>query len=203
MNHDPGGRRKWMRDSALLIGTLWGGTWAGRAVAKRSFAAARDGFSDGAVPKVGGQLLLVYVGSSRCGPSNAADLPNLVRSISGELRAEGARRGLAFVSVGVGREVSATSGMVHLHKIAAFDEVAAGQGVLNQASAHFVDRDHRGMAATPQLIVLIRRVGALPAGGVDPGLVSERVLLRKVGLQDIRNWSALGAPVPESDLASA
>jgi hypothetical protein len=85
--------------------------------------------------------------------------------------------------------------LAHLDKIGSFDEVSAGQGVLNLAAAHFISRDHRGMAATPQLIVVERTVRA-EAGGVDPTSVREQVLVRKVGVAEISNWLAANAPLP-------
>ena len=107
-----------------------------------------------ALPRPGKQYVFVYIGSSRCGPSNAPGLASEIEELIRMVHARATQDSVAFVSIGVAREISASSGLAHLANVAPFDEVSAGQGVLNQASAHFLSVDHRGAAATPQLVVL-------------------------------------------------
>jgi hypothetical protein len=144
---------------------------------------------------------LVYVGSSRCGPSNIAELAPAVQEILAVLRQRAQSESVALTTIGVARESDARAGLAHLEKTAMFDEVAAGQGRLNQAALRFVTRDHPGIAATPQLILVERRFRRQGAG-VYPETLEEVVLLRRVGVHEILNWRELGAPAPHSRLGS-
>ena len=174
---------------------------AGRAAASLLLPPVRTEADDAraeAYPRPGRQLVLVYVGSSRCGPSNASDLPSMVERISNQLRSVALADSIGFVRIGVAREVSARSGLMHLAKFNGFDEVSAGQGTLNATAEKYLSGDHRGDAATPQLIVIDRAIGGV-FGGVDIDAVRERVLIRKVGLIEISNWLELGVPLPKPD----
>lgn len=190
--------RTWL---PLLAGVFALSVAVGRAIGVRSGGPDRTEASvirAEALPRLGGQLVLVYVGSSRCGPSNAADLPSLVGKITERLRATALQDSLGFVRIGVAREVSAKSGLVHLSKFGGFDEISVGQGVLNATGEKYLTGDHRGDAATPQLIVVARRIGG-SLGAADPDSVVERVLVRKVGLVEISDWLALDVPLPLID----
>lgn len=186
-----------MLRATLLFLLLFAGFGAlGRGAAEVWLPDPPPPVSDDAVPRPGRQYLLVYVGSSRCGPSNSPALAEDVKSLMATLGGRARSEGVGFVRVGVARELSSSRGLEHLARIGEFDEVAAGQGVMNQASAHFVSVDHRGTAATPQLIVVERELS--PQGqGVDEVGFSERVLLRKVGTAEISAWRKLGAPLPK------
>ncbi len=153
--------------------------------------------STDAVPRPGTAYVFVYVGSSRCGPSNREGLNRRVSDLMAMMRTKASHERKGFVTIGIARENSARSGLAHLERVANFDEIASGQGVLNVASAHFNSRDHKGMPATPQLVILERIVKA-GVGGVDPTSVEELVLLRKVGVDEILKWHALNAPLPAS-----
>ncbi len=181
--------------SVLFAASLF----AGRAAASHSELPLRTEASEAsieAVPRPGRQLVLVYVGSSRCGPSNAPDLPETVGAIATLLRSTALKDSSGFVRIGVAREISARSGLEHLSKFGGFDEISVGQGVLNTASSKYISVDHKGVAATPQLLVVDRRIGDV-LGSVDPIAADERVLLRKVGLAEISDWLKLGAPLPQ------
>lgn len=144
----------------------------------------------------GTQLLFVYVGSSSCGSSNNPDVPEMIRALQDLVRSKAQERNYQFVSIGIAAELNPESGIDHLAKVSAFDEIAAGQSQHNQALAHFVHVDHRGLAATPQVIIVERNLVEEAPGRVDPSIRAERVLLRKVGLAELQNWLALGGPLP-------
>ncbi|MBL8997798.1 MAG: hypothetical protein JNL44_10830 [Gemmatimonadetes bacterium] len=107
------------------------------------------------------------------------------------------RRGVGFASLGVAREMSVPAGIKHLEKFSGFDEVDIGQRELNQSSLRFIARDHPGIAATPQLLVVERTIQAVGVGVDAPG-ITESVLVRKVGLLEIRRWMEQGGRVPSA-----
>lgn len=145
-------------------------------------------------PVAGRQLLFIYIGSSRCGPSNQPELLAAVGKSIGDIRSRATRASRGFVTIGVGRELNATTALGHLAKVATFDEVAVGQGDFNQASIRFISRDHPGIGATPQVLVVERLLSALGTT-VDNVDFSERVLVRKVGAADIIRWVQRGSPI--------
>lgn len=187
-------RRVVVRDSIFAVGSLGGSVLLGRWLSTQGSAGPAQ--RPVAAVEVGAQVVFVYVGSSRCGPSNSPELPSAIHSAMDAVRSEAKRRGLGFASIGVAKEASANAGIAHLAKMAAFDEVAAGQSELNQASQHFLSRDHRGLEATPQIILVHRTVKELPFGGIDTATVEEVVLSRKLGVPEIRSWAEAGAVIP-------
>lgn len=144
----------------------------------------------------GRQLVFVYIGSSKCGPANFPGLAAQVFGIKESLRKQAINAGLGFVTIGIAQEMDPNAGIAHLRSIMDFDELAAGQGELNQASAHFVSRDHRGATATPQIVLVERGLHAEDSIVALSGHY-ERVLIRRIGRYQIRTWFELGAPVPE------
>lgn len=184
-----------IRSTGLFIGLLVAAFVVGRE-ARAGFARLRraPAVPDEARPVAGRQLLFVYIGSSRCGPSNQPELLAAVGKSIGDIRSRATRASLGFVTIGVGRELNATTALGHLSKIATFDEVAVGQGDFNQASIRFISRDHPGIGATPQVLVVERVLSALGTT-VDNVDFSERVLVRKVGAADIIRWVQRGSPI--------
>lgn len=184
--------------SAALIGVLVACFFAGQFVAARLRPSQRSAVDvrQEALPRVGRQYVVVYIGSSRCGPSNQKETLEAVRVAISAIRARGAVEGRGVVSIGVAREQSAMAGLDHLRKVESFDEVASGQGDFNQSSGRFISNDHRGVGATPQVVVL-ERVIQPSVGTLDPSAVSERVLVRKVGAHEINRWVQRGVPLPK------
>lgn len=160
--------------------------------------AQQPDFSPMAVPTEADhdQLVLVYIGSSRCGACRSPDLPTYMSAIRESIGSIALAKSLGYVTIGVASELSPVQGLLHLEQIGTFDEVAAGQGKLNQANMHFVSRDHPGLQATPQVVVLLRSLQAAPTGLVDHGSITERVLVRKIGLRELQLWKEQGTPLP-------
>lgn len=183
----------------LVLGAFYGGRVLGRRV---KGSVAKSSQTQIEAPEAGNRLLLVYVGSSKCGSCRSPDIPRFVSTARDSLLARGHRDSTGVTSIGIASELDPRSGISHLAAVAAFDEVAAGQGIMNQANRHFVSIDHPGMQATPQLIVLIRNGKRSPSGGLDDATVTEQVLVRKVGLQQIDDWVKLGVPLPKYDVSS-
>ncbi|SHK85462.1 hypothetical protein [Rhodothermus profundi] len=71
-------------------------------------------------------LLLVYIGSPTCGPSNDPALPALLAAMRRHLERVAVERGIAFRMVGVAISRDIRRGLQHLEKMGAFHEVAVG-----------------------------------------------------------------------------
>jgi len=103
--------------------------------------------------------------------------------------------GRTFVAVGISKDAGTSDGLDHLKEISeSFDEVNTGRGWLNHGLLHFLFVRHLGQAATPQIVMLKRSIVRDATTGY--AVTEEEVVLRKVGLQEIANWDASGAPLP-------
>lgn len=141
----------------------------------------------------GDELSLVYIGSSTCRWSNIPELQTAVRTAIENLREYGAENGYHVSEVGVARDLSVRAGLKHLNELAQFDEVVAGRGWMNTGLLRYVHDQFPGEAATPQVLVVLRRVNLAPERSIE----AEAVVLRKVGATEIQNWATAGALLPK------
>lgn len=138
------------------------------------------------------ELALVYIGSSTCTPSNDPGLPDVVEQLKIAIQRKAAEGGRSFAAVGIARDGDAESGLRHLRKYGHFDEVMAGRGWHNIGVLKYVYQGIPGVAATPQVLVVERRV----VGGDSTAIRDEHLVVRKVGVQEIRNWLESAVPLP-------
>lgn len=153
--------------------------------------------ADGYRPKPnrtpGEELVLVYIGSSNCSWSNGPELPGIVGELKTTLRDRAQDSGRAFAAVGVARDGVAADGIAHLAKFGAFDEIMSGRGWANTGVQKYIYGPMPGEGATPQVLVLARSLD-YQLGHVS--VVDERVLVRRVGSDEIVAWASAGAHVP-------
>lgn len=140
----------------------------------------------------GEEIVLVYVGSSKCAWSNAEELPRIVDGLKQELLARARRAEKGFTAIGVAQDAVAANGVNHLLRFGEFDEIIAGRGWANTAIQKYVYGDLPGPAGTPQVLVVARTLGH-ETGHVI--VAEERILTRMVGLNEISEWAAAGAPL--------
>lgn len=86
------------------------------------------------------------------------------------------------------------NGLDHLAKFGFFDELSTGRGWVGMGMMKYVFGDIPGPASTPQVIVLGRTLRRQPGG--QTAFDGEDVVVRKVGLEEIRLWVERGARVP-------
>ncbi|HEX2191218.1 MAG TPA: hypothetical protein VHG51_20075 [Longimicrobiaceae bacterium] len=147
----------------------------------------------------GRELAMVYIGSAACGPSNREDLPGMIEELKLRLSGRAAGSGRSFAAVGIARDWDVREGIAHLEKFGEFDEVATGRSWLNLGTLKYVWEDLPGVAATPQVLVVDRSVGEQGPGreGTQYTVRDEVLIARKVGTDEIGEWLARGAPLPD------
>ena len=143
--------------------------------------------------EAGGEIILVYVGSSRCGWSNTPELPDLVDRAKRNVARQAAEMGMRFAAVGISRDVSAERGLRYLARFGRFDEVMSGRGWANIGVQKYIYGEMPGLGATPQIIVVSRGLNYDLTGHVT--IVNESVLTRRVGLEEISEWAFEGANI--------
>jgi hypothetical protein len=135
------------------------------------------------------QLVMVVLGSAGCGASRGSELLASMLAVRDSLRAIAQRRSTPFASIGVALDEDPRTGMDWLSEVGGFDEVAAGEGWINTAAVAYVWRDTTALAATPQVIVELRRIGRETTKRFS--VPSGEVLIRMIGGPDISNMAGL------------
>lgn len=149
-----------------------------------------------ALQEPGEEIVVIYVGSSRCSWCARPELPRYVAQAVEAIRAE--RRASARVTlIGVAVETDPSAGLDHLRRVAPFDQVTAGGGWLNDGAYRYIWAGVGQPAATPQIIVLRRTIerDAQEDGSALYRVRDERILARKVGLRSIAEWVETGVPI--------
>ena len=159
---------------------------------------SEDGYRPAFRRAGGTQLVLVYFGKAHCGWSNLDWLPPVIEDIKVRLSKKAADMGRGFMAVGVALDWSPLEGLDHLAKMGLFDEVSAGYNWGNSAALKYMYQDMPGPAATPQLLILERtlQVPDSNSPAITYMVTGERVLARKVGAFEIRQWLNNGLPLP-------
>lgn len=145
----------------------------------------------------GRELSLVYIGSSGCRWSNLPELRAAVRASIELIQAHGASTGHHVSEVGVARDLDVRAGLQHLDAVADFDEVVAGRGWMNTGLLRYVYDRYSGIAATPQVLVVLRSVTLEPRRMIE----AETLVARKVGAREIMDWVNAGAPLPSTTVS--
>ncbi|MYA32284.1 MAG: hypothetical protein F4164_12385 [Gemmatimonadales bacterium] len=141
----------------------------------------------------GRELLLVAIVSSNCYWSNLPETIQAVRSAKQLLANQAATNEMGFAAMGVARDMVAASGIEHLARHGAFDEVISGRSWINSGVLQFIYNDEiPGFAGTPQVVVLEQTV--LFEGG-SRRITGRRELERKLGPTEIAAWVDAGAPL--------
>lgn len=140
----------------------------------------------------GRELVLVFIGSSKCGASAVPALPAALDSI----RASAARYAASvhdqFSSLGIAVDQQPNDGLLFLKKFGVFDQIAVGHNWLNAAAISYIWRETPGPGSLPQ-VVLVERQLDVTGDGVSVG--ADRILARKTGSDGLIRWAAQGAPI--------
>lgn len=147
-------------------------------------------------PEKGGELVLVYIGSEFCGFSNRPDLPKIIDGIKREIKRKSDRINYSFTTIGIAQNIRVHDGLTHLSKFAPFDEISTGRGWLNESLQKYVWKDIPGNAATPQVIIIKRKIDPIREKSKSVSIENEQVLIRKTGYKSIKRWHNNGAYIP-------
>ena len=124
---------------------------------------------------------VVLLVSPGCGACNDPSLPlawaEIVRNVAAQQQEP--------YRIGVVSSPLPGEGLTFLRQFGEFHEVLAGGGWAGVGSLHFLFRELSGPPAVPQVIVLERLV-TRETKGVS---VDERVVQRRVGLEEILSWA--------------
>jgi hypothetical protein len=145
-------------------------------------------------------LVLVYLGASTCGWSNAAGMPELIDSVKIAMAQVARARGWSFEAVGIALDWDPEAGFAHLQKMGRFDEVATGYNWGNTLAMRYFGEYSAEAPSTPELILVHRFLNApnFESGPFMLEVTDEGVLYRAVGGIEIQRWARNHFPVPAS-----
>lgn len=186
----------------MLFGIGFTGALAGAIPAKSPFPArvswGETRYSPSFRMPANREIVLIYIGSAGCVPSNRPDLPSVVERLKLRVQAKALQSGKSFAAMGIARDWNPADGLGHLRKFGEFDEVTTGRNWLNTGVRKYVWEDIPGEAATPQVLIVERVSGGENGEGrLSRYTVREEVLLaRKIGDVELRTWLRQGVPIP-------
>jgi hypothetical protein len=205
-------RRRWKRRSSRMITDWTIGTKMLRAVSlwvicfatglfgsvllvshlenAGSFRTPLDPGSPGDSASYAGELVLVFVGTPECPASRDRAIRNLLPRVHERLQATADRHHLRLRTVGVAPTQHAREGATYLDSILDFQQLVVGGGELNTGLMQYVTQHLRGMAATPQFVVVL-----VTSGSPGAEARSAEVLARKLGVPMLATWLEAGAPL--------
>jgi hypothetical protein len=143
------------------------------------------------------EVVLIYIGRSRCSWCRQPETKKAFARAQEVVSQQALARGADLHVLGVSLDDDVTAGMEHLSEFGALDELAVGGGWLNSVGLRYLWGDFAGPAATPQVLVMFRRVHS-PGGvmGVTYGVQDEQLVVRLLGLHELERWVQRDAPIP-------
>ena len=199
-------RRHW-KGVALVLAAFFAATFAGATVRRllKSSDAQGPGTPVLGAGRINGSLeqreiRVVYIGRSSCAWCTSPELKTALESLRALLRARNDSLGVRGSFHGVAVDLDPDLGVSHLKHLAPFDEVGSGRGWSSAAAEPYVTGPFAGPLATPQLLVIARRLQFPDSTGTGLPLISdERLLTRKIGLMEIVAWIREGARLVSSE----
>ncbi len=144
----------------------------------------------------GAELVFIYIGSSGCGYSNHKELPQRIDQLKSLVQNTASVNDREFVSIGIAKDWKTENGLEHLSKFGKFDEIITGRSWANEAIIKYVWEGSYGEPATPQIMIIDRFLAVKASKGANYEIRDEKLLVRQVGTDAIRQWLDIGAPLP-------
>lgn len=162
--------------------------------------------TDDYVPRyrtVGGeQLVMVYVGASSCGWSNAPGVSKAVKALKRALAAHAQAEGMSFKAVGVALDWNPEVGVKHLRKFGLFDEISAGYNWGNSLAINDAWSVNNGRPRTPTVVAYRRRFTVpKPGGAMVYREEGRQVLGVASGRREIVRWAESEEVLPTTAVA--
>jgi len=135
------------------------------------------------------EIVLTYIGSGSCPVCNDNRLPVLFQNIYSSLLNNHPYE-IRVIGITINQDI--ISGQSHLNKVfTKFDEIIISKDIYSIGALRYMHEKFRGRAFVPQVLVSIRelkksRGSTLPS---DKYFTKETLLLRKLGLKSIQNFS--------------
>lgn len=180
-------------DRWLLLAVLVGGLVLGMMAHGRLHPASDPSVTARLAEPGLDQVDVVILVSSSCAASQRLD-PSWVEDLRSTLLARGVREGVSVSIVGVAVDQSWTRGIDFLRRVGTFDEVRSGRDWWGSGAVEFMYRDLAGPTAIPQVVVVKRQV-TMRGDLADLQFGEDRLLARKVGLDELWAWQERGFPV--------
>jgi hypothetical protein len=140
----------------------------------------------------GSEIVVALIASRACGAAARPGFTNAVQQMHALVAAQ-RTDSVRISTLGVALDWDASIGLDFLREHGEFEQVAAGGNWLNLGATQLIWRELPGLPAIPQIVVFRRDIEVNEAG---LSLTPDQLLFRRVGVQEIIEWVARGAPLP-------
>lgn len=135
-------------------------------------------------------------------PSNNSNLFHFYNKIETHFRkftkTELSQAGYGFSTLGISKDWNVNNGINHLRKYGFFDEIITGKSWNGLGLNRYVYTEIPGEATTPQILITVREYIPIKGRRVSyRGIANEKLLVRKVGLDEIKYWAQGGFRIPK------
>jgi hypothetical protein len=135
-------------------------------------------------------VVLLYIGSSTCGFCQDSELQDFIRDIHLNLVEISTEiDSVSYFTIGISKDYNVNNGYKHLLEIGIFNEIMVGNSWYNTALSRYIFSDFPAMAATPQVVLLIRKKYPISTSILNEdyrGIEDEQVLRRFYGKPEIK-----------------
>jgi len=180
--------------SVALLGLVLG---IGFQVISRRISVGAPAARDSTILPSGPEIVFLYLGSAACAHSDDPESIEAVTRAKALLSGAAKEEGLGFSTHGIATDWDPASGLAHLERLGAWDEVSLGRGWGNSTAIRHFFQGSVKPVITPGIVVLFRRMELeLRADGLITGyrVQGDRVLMRRYGKSEIQEWVRHGAP---------
>ena len=139
----------------------------------------------------GHELVMVYFGSTTCGPCRSPEMPRLLDSLKLMLQRQATSEGRQFRAVIVALDWAPDTGLVLAREDGKWDEVNTGRNWFGLGAAQFIWADSTVTPALPQILVYDQEMTLGARVTVGP----PRVRMRIHAEDAIARWVRQGAPI--------
>lgn len=174
-----------------------------------SLAAQETPYSVTGERPVGNELVMVFLTSYACGPSQRPDVIEAVKTVKQRLAAYADSVDRPFSAVGVSAGWDVQAGIDHLEKYGTFDELISGRSWHNTAAVRYWHRAFPAKPSTPQIVLTEQRVKMVRGEPIRVAATGDTIFEAKVEYGDeellyrarssaaILEWAESGVPIPE------
>lgn len=158
---------------------------------------------------MGNELVMVFLTSYACGPSQRPEVIEAVKVIKRRLAAYADSVDRPFSAVGVSAGWDVAAGIEHLQRYGAFDELITGRSWHNTAAVRYWHRKFPAKPSTPQIVLSEQRVEVVQGEPIKVASTGDTIFGAKVQYGDeelvyragsseaILEWAESGVSIPE------
>lgn len=146
---------------------------------------------------VNGKMInFIYIGCSTCSAANDKRLPQVVDSLKFMVKIKALAHNYFFSTTGISKDWIVEDGIDHLKIFGEFDQIMTGRNWQNEGIFKYVWQEFPSVPGVPQILIVKQEI--VDTGNQERNLYlikDERLIMRKLGLNEIIEWKEKNAPL--------